>query len=117
MTRLRDDNWRLAVIIVTAAAIVRLALAALIPAFPDETYYWDWSRHLAAGYFDHPPVIAWLIRLGGALLAPFGKSATSLGVRLGPVLAGWVAGLATAAIARRLAGDGAAVRAAVIMTA
>jgi undecaprenyl-diphosphatase len=108
--------WFTAVVIVTAAAVVRLVLAALIPAFPDETYYWDWSRHLAAGYFDHPPVIAWLIRLGGVLLAPLGKSASPLAVRFGPVLAGWVAALATAAIARRLAGDGAAVRAAVIMT-
>jgi len=115
--RLRDDNsWSLAVIIVTAAALVRLAFAALIPAFPDETYYWDWSRHLAPGYFDHPPVIALLIRFGGVLLAPFGNSATPFAVRFGPVLAGWVAALTTAAIARRLADDSAAVRAAVIMT-
>ena len=113
----RDDNsWLVALTIVTAAALVRLVFAALIPAFPDETYYWDWSRHLAAGYFDHPPVIAWLIRLGGVLLAPFGKSATPLAVRFGPVVAGWIAALATAAIARRLAGDRAGLRAAVIMS-
>ncbi|HVE87918.1 MAG TPA: glycosyltransferase family 39 protein, partial [Myxococcales bacterium] len=24
-----------------------------------------WSRHLASGYFDHPPLVAWLIRLLG----------------------------------------------------
>jgi 4-amino-4-deoxy-L-arabinose transferase-like glycosyltransferase len=31
---------------------------------PDEAYYWTWSQHLRLGYFDHPPMIAWLIRLG-----------------------------------------------------
>ncbi len=28
---------------------------------PDEAYYWDWSRHLAWGYFSKPPMVAWLI--------------------------------------------------------
>jgi 4-amino-4-deoxy-L-arabinose transferase-like glycosyltransferase len=107
---------RLAIVVVTAAALVRLVFAALLPAFPDETYYWDWSRHLAAGYFDHPPVIAWLIRFGDALLAPIGGSPTSLSIRLGPVFAGWVAAMATVGIARRLAGDGAALKAAVVIT-
>jgi 4-amino-4-deoxy-L-arabinose transferase-like glycosyltransferase len=31
---------------------------------PDETYYWVWSQHPALSYIDHPPMIAWLIRLG-----------------------------------------------------
>jgi 4-amino-4-deoxy-L-arabinose transferase-like glycosyltransferase len=114
----RDDarTWRAAVGIVAAAAAVRLAFAAAIPLFPDEAYYWDWSRHLAAGYFDHPPAIALLIRLGGVLLAPFGASATPLGVRLGPVIAGFVASLATIGVARRVAGAAAALTGAVIMS-
>ncbi len=29
---------------------------------PDEAYYWVWSQRLQWGYFDHPPLIAWLIR-------------------------------------------------------
>ncbi len=91
-------------------------LAAAIPAFPDEAYYWEWSRHLAAGYFDHPPMVALLIRFGGLLLAPIGASATPIAVRLGAVIAGFVAALATVATARRLAGDGAALRAAVVIT-
>src|SRR5207249_3255483 len=32
--------------------------AAAIPAIQDETYYWTWSRALAARYFDHPPGVA-----------------------------------------------------------
>lgn len=111
-----SSDWRRAVAIVTAAALVRLVFAALIPAFPDETYYWDWSRRLAAGYFDHPPAIAWLIRAGNLVLSPFGVSGPIV-IRFGPVVAGWIATLATIATARRLGGDSAAVRAAIVITA
>jgi 4-amino-4-deoxy-L-arabinose transferase-like glycosyltransferase len=51
--------------------------------FFDEAYYWDWSRHLAFGYFDHPPLAAWLIRLSTTLL---GESAFA--VRLPVVVCG-----------------------------
>ena len=97
--------------VVGVGAVIRIAFAALIPLFPDEAYYWEWSRHLAAGYFDHPPAIALLIRGGTAV-----GGATPFGVRLLPVLAGVVAALCTAGIARRLAGEGAALRAAVVIT-
>ncbi|MCK4649021.1 glycosyltransferase family 39 protein [bacterium] len=30
---------------------------------PDEAYYWDWSRNLALSYYDHPPLVAYLIFL------------------------------------------------------
>ncbi|HXD47234.1 MAG TPA: glycosyltransferase family 39 protein [Gemmatimonadaceae bacterium] len=111
----RDVRWSRAVWIVTAAAVVRAIFAALIPVFPDEAYYWDWSRHLAAGYFDHPPAIALLIRFGSALLTPIGLGATPLAIRLGTVVAGWVAAFATIATSRRLGGDGAAFRAALVL--
>src|SRR5207245_1271727 len=97
-----------AVAIVSIAALVRLFFAAVIPLFPDETYYWDWSRHLAAGYFDHPAGIALLIRAGVLLLAPLHVGVTPLGVRLGVIVAGWVAALATVATAHRLGGEHAA---------
>ncbi|MEE9355132.1 MAG: glycosyltransferase family 39 protein [Methylococcaceae bacterium] len=29
----------------------------------DESYYWDWSRHLDWCYYSKPPMVAWLIRL------------------------------------------------------
>jgi len=34
----------------------------------DESYYWDWSRQLALGYFSKPPMIAWINYLSSALL-------------------------------------------------
>src|SRR5262249_27935614 len=44
---------------------------------PDEAYYWVWSRHLALSYFDHPPMVAYLIRASTAILGD-----TELAVRL-----------------------------------
>jgi 4-amino-4-deoxy-L-arabinose transferase-like glycosyltransferase len=111
-----DPRGRQALVLVTLAALVRLVFAALIPLLPDEAYYWTWSRHLAAGYFDHPPVLALLIRSGTVLLEPAGIGDSPLAVRIGAVAAGWIASVATIGIARRLAGDSAALRAAVIMS-
>lgn len=33
----------------------------------DEAYYWLYSKHLSLGYFDHPPMVAWLIYMGTQL--------------------------------------------------
>lgn len=37
-----------------------LLAAWLLPIFQDEAYYVIWGRSLAAGYFDHPPMVAFL---------------------------------------------------------
>ncbi len=109
----RDTRWTTAVSIVSAAAVIRLLFAAVLPVFPDEAYYWEWSRRLAAGYFDHPPAVALLIRFGTTLLG-----STPMGIRLGSIIAGWIASIFTIMIARRLGGGDAsiAIRAAIIMS-
>ena len=33
------------------------------PVNPDEAYYILWSNNLSLGYYDHPPMIAWLIKV------------------------------------------------------
>ena len=104
-------RWPVIASVLGAGLVVRLVFAALIPLFGDEAYYWEWSRHLAAGYFDHPPGIAVLVRGGTAV---FGSVA--LGVRFLPVVAGLLAAIATAGIALRLAGERGALRAALIIT-
>lgn len=97
--------WQRALQVLVTGTLLRLLLAAAVPLTNDEAYYWTWSRQLAAGYFDHPPAIAWLIALGGD---------TPLGVRFGAVLAGTLAGFAIIRTARRLGGDGAALWASLI---
>jgi 4-amino-4-deoxy-L-arabinose transferase-like glycosyltransferase len=41
----------------------RLLYISLPQLAPQEAYYWNYSRHLALSYFDHPPLHAWLIHL------------------------------------------------------
>ena len=108
--------WRWTVIWLLGAFALRTALSSLVPLLPDETYYWEWSRRLESGYFDHPPGIALLIWAGTAL---FG--ATELGVRAGPSAAALLTHGAAVAAAWVLAGRGlegarAALRAAALMT-
>ena len=79
------SGWPIAAAAAALAVLtaLRLALAAAMPLTPDEAYYWVWSRTLAPGYFDHPPMVAFWIRAGTWLA---GDSA--LGVRLlGPLSA------------------------------
>jgi len=60
--------------------LLRGLAAGLLPLSADEAYYWLWSKHLAAGYYDHPPVIAFLIRAGTSLFGdtPGGVRAAGL---------------------------------------
>src|ERR1051325_5923575 len=60
---------------------LRFLAAFLIDLAPQEAYYWNYARHPALSYFDHPPMIAWVIGAGQFLL---GKS--ELGVRFGGLL-------------------------------
>ena len=79
--RLTAPGWALSGL--AALTLIRLWVAAVTPLVPDEAYYWVWSRTLAAGYLDHPPMVALWIRAGTALIG-----ASPLGVRLpGPVSA------------------------------
>ena len=47
--------------------LVRFMYVGTLSIAPDEAYYWDWSRDLSFGYFDHPPMVAWFIYLSTKL--------------------------------------------------
>jgi 4-amino-4-deoxy-L-arabinose transferase-like glycosyltransferase len=102
----RRSAW----LVLAVAIVVRFAAAALVPLAPDETYYWEWSRRLAAGYLDHPPAIALFIRAGTLVLG-----ATPVGVRIGSVLAGALASVVLVRASLALGGDRAMLRAAAII--
>ncbi|HIJ55866.1 MAG TPA: glycosyltransferase family 39 protein [Deltaproteobacteria bacterium] len=84
-------------------SIFRIFYAGLFNLVPDETNYWQWSRHLAFGYHDQAPLIAWAIRLTTML---FGH--TEIGVRLPSVLAAFIASVYLMTIAKRWFGAHAA---------
>ena len=85
--------------IALGAAAFRFLLFRGLDLYADEAYYWMWSRHPATGYFDHPPMVAWLIRAGSALLP--GEP----GVRLLFLLCGALAVVFAALIARETSDD------------
>jgi 4-amino-4-deoxy-L-arabinose transferase-like glycosyltransferase len=72
---------RITALTVLALVVLRVGAAALTPLTFDEAYYWMWSKHLAGGYYDHPPMVAVVIRLGTVLAGD-----TELGVRLVSIL-------------------------------
>lgn len=82
-----------------AAFILKLCLAARLPLFVDEAFYWQESRHLALAYSDLPGLTAWLIGLGTA----FGGDSL-LGVRWPFLLLGAALPWLVVAMARPLGG-------------
>jgi len=40
--------------IVAVVTAMRAVAAFNVPLIGDEGYYWEWARHLALGYSDHP---------------------------------------------------------------
>jgi undecaprenyl-diphosphatase len=103
--------WYAALGVIAFATVLRLIVGLRLPLLPDETYYWDWSRHLAFGYFDHPPMIAWLIALGTDLLGT-----NAIGVRIMTILTGTAAALGMALLARRVGGAHTAAETAIIIS-
>lgn len=51
-------------VFLAATFVLNLLQSAKTELLLDEAYYWYYSQNLAWGYFDHPPIVAWMIRLG-----------------------------------------------------
>ncbi len=75
---LPEDRVGIAVTIVLAFAAWHVVAATMIPAFPDEAYYFQWSHHPSIGYYDHPPMVAWWIWLGRTLFGDSNLAGRSL---------------------------------------
>lgn len=65
------------VVLLLLLTALRLFVAGAAGLIDDEAYYRLWSEHLAAGYLDHAPMVAWVIAAGRAIAGD-----GSLGVRL-----------------------------------
>lgn len=98
-----EGRWGLGASILIGTLFILVAVVA--PLLPDEMYYWDWSRHPAGGYFDHPRMIAAAIHLGTVL-----AGSSTFGVRLVPLVCGVITLLALSGSARMIAGHVAVAR-------
>lgn len=63
-----------------------LCMAALLPGYEDELYYWCWAQDLQLSYYDHAPMVAWII---AGSTAVFGNSIVA--TRLPAILCALVA--------------------------
>ncbi len=100
-----------AAVIVAAMTLLRIVYAGVLDLRTDEAYYWTWSKELPQLCFlDHPPMIAWFIKLGTSV---FGDS--NLGVRFGGILAMAATQLLLADIVRRVTHNARAVVLAVLL--
>jgi 4-amino-4-deoxy-L-arabinose transferase-like glycosyltransferase len=90
---LKPRTFWIALALVT---ILRVLVAALLPLTLDEPYYWLWAHHLALGYYDHPPLMAWL----SAPFVPLGNG--PLAVRAAALLSSTASAALLYIYARRL---------------
>ena len=88
-------GWRQAVGYCLGFLALHLVLGAVIPLIGDEAYYRLWASGLDWDYYDHPPIIAGMIRAG---IAVFGDG--PFGVRVVALLAMAGASLCVADMAR-----------------
>lgn len=90
----------LLLLLVLGLTAFRLLAASQAGLLPDEAYYWLWSQSPQAGYYDHPPMIAWWIWFTSAV---FGQSAFA--IRLLSVLSAAADTLLTYSVAREIGLD------------
>lgn len=76
---IRYTRWF--ILVLTISIVVKLFLTFQVPLTPQETYYWNYARHLSLSYFDHPPLAAWTIAFFRLL---FGDSVFA--IRIGALL-------------------------------
>lgn len=69
-------------LLVVVCSLVRMAVAASLELGNDEVYYQTYAQQLQWNYFDHPPMVAFLIRLSTLNLS----FTHEFFIRLGPVL-------------------------------
>ena len=59
MNRISTRGWLGVALVATLA--FRFWLSAVLPLTGDEAYFVLWGRHPALGFYDHPPMVGWLL--------------------------------------------------------
>ncbi len=94
-TGLDRSFWGLLIVVTLWKFFAASSLGLLF----DECYYWAWSLHPQACYFDHPPMTGWLISVGQLL---WGHS--TMAVRFWAVVSGVILALAGRALGGKMFG-------------
>jgi hypothetical protein len=83
---------------IATISLIRLIIASSIALGNDEVYYWTYALNLQWNYFDHPPFVAWLIRVTTANLSIHNE----LAVRFGAIASSAIATIITFKIGKLL---------------
>ncbi|KTD61594.1 glycosyltransferase family 39 protein [Legionella spiritensis] len=62
----RKDLWFICFILLISL-LLHLFFLSEKNLLPEEAYYWNYANHLDIGYLDHPPMVAFLIKLSTTL--------------------------------------------------
>ena len=63
---------------------IKILISYFTPIVGDEAYYWFWSQNLQLSYFDHPAMIAWILKISHEI-SKFVHISDSLGLRLSTI--------------------------------
>lgn len=106
-----EVRWQVAAVgIVLFVILLRLVYLGLAQLIPDEAYYWQYSQHMDLSFFDHPPMVSWLIWLGTAIAGQ-----NEFGVRIGAFSCGLITMGYLYAFTRHLYDKAAAMRAIMLL--
>jgi 4-amino-4-deoxy-L-arabinose transferase-like glycosyltransferase len=47
--------------------LIKIFVSYWVPMSADEAYYWIWSLNPQLSYYDHPPLISWILSIGNVL--------------------------------------------------
>ncbi len=77
-------------LLIAIATLIRLIVGSVLELGSAEVYYWTYSLHLQWNYFDHPPLVAWLIRLTTADLLLHQELFVRLGAIISSAICTWL---------------------------
>lgn len=69
---------------------IRIVISASTALGNDEVYYWTYAQQLQWNYFDHPPFVAWLIRISTLNLSLHFETAVRAGAILCSGIGTWL---------------------------
>ena len=104
---LRTTTWKLgsgnesfAIALLIIAFLLRLIYITQIELLPEDSYYWNYSRHLDFGYLDHPPMV-----VTADLVGHCGVRRLGVGVPVGALCCAGIASVFSYRLTRNLAGQ------------
>ncbi|MDP4251940.1 MAG: glycosyltransferase family 39 protein [Bacteroidota bacterium] len=89
LKRVLDYRGR-TLLLIAIATLIRLIVGSVLELGSAEAYYWTYSLHLQWNYFDHPPLVAWLIRLTTANLLLHQELFIRLGAIISSAICTWL---------------------------